>query len=45
MMELTYYFGYSYKEIADILGLTPSMVRDQLHQARKKIKSLIGDVK
>lgn len=43
MMELTYYFGYSYDEIASMLGCTPSVVRDQLYHARKKVKKLMGE--
>lgn len=42
MVELTYYFGYSYDEIAQMLDCKAIKVRDQLYMARKQIKSAVS---
>lgn len=41
MVELTYFFGYSYEEIAKMLNCKTSLVRHQLYQARKQMKQQI----
>lgn len=43
MMELTYYFGYSYDEIAVMLKSKPSVIRHQLYSARKQVKTLMRE--
>ncbi len=34
---LHYWHGLSYKEIADVMGLTPQAVKTRLHRARQKL--------
>ena len=41
MVELTYFFGYSYQEISEILDCKSSLVRHQLYVARKQMKQRI----
>ena len=38
MTELTYFFGYSYQEVSEILKCKTSFVRHQLYEARQLIK-------
>ena len=42
VMELTYYFGYSYKEIAQQLKCPESTVKTRMHYARRKLRALMG---
>ena len=39
---LYYYEGYSCEEIGRLLGRPASTVRNQLHEARKKLKKTLG---
>jgi len=43
MMELTYFFGYSYEEIGNMLSCKSSVVRHQLFTARKHVRSMMGE--
>lgn len=44
VIHLFYYEELSIKEISKILGLKESLVKTQLHRARKKLKSLCLDL-
>ncbi len=41
ILRLTYYDGYSQKEIAELLGLTPGNVRVLSLRGRKKLKAIL----
>lgn len=41
VMELTYYFGYSYKEISEICGSPENTVKTRMFHARRTLKSLL----
>ena len=40
---LHYQSGYSLKEVAEIIGSTPSAVGVHLHRGRKRLRELLGD--
>jgi RNA polymerase sigma factor (sigma-70 family) len=40
---LHYYAGYALKEVAEIIGSTPSAVGVHLHRGRKRLRELLGD--
>jgi RNA polymerase sigma-70 factor (ECF subfamily) len=39
---LLYWYGYSYEEIAETMGISVSAVKSRLHRARKQIARLIA---
>ncbi len=41
VMELTYYFGYTYKEIAEICGSPENTIKTRMFHARRHLKSII----
>ena len=41
VVELTYYFGFSYKEIAEIVGCPQNTVKTRMFHARAKLKELL----
>lgn len=41
VVELSYYFGYSYKEIADIMACPESTVKTRMFYARRMLRSLL----
>jgi RNA polymerase sigma-70 factor (ECF subfamily) len=40
---LHYYSGYSLREVAEIIGSTPSAVGVHLHRGRKRLREFLGD--
>jgi RNA polymerase sigma factor (sigma-70 family) len=42
VVELTYYHGCAYQEIADILGCPVDTVKTRMFHARRKLKPLLG---
>jgi RNA polymerase sigma-70 factor (ECF subfamily) len=40
---LHYHAGYSLKEVASIIGSTPSAVGVHIHRGRKRLRELLGD--
>jgi len=42
VVELTYYHGCSYKEIADIVGCPVDTVKTRMFHARRKLKALLA---
>ena len=41
VVELTYYFGFSYREIAEIAGCPVNTVKTRMFHARKRLKYLL----
>ena len=42
-LVLHYYAGYSLREVAGLIGSTPSAVGVHLHRGRKRLRELLGD--
>jgi len=40
-VELTYYFGMSYREIADVMDCSENTVKTRMFHARRKLKSIL----
>jgi len=43
VVELTYFHGCAYKEIADIMGCPVDTVKTRMYHARQKLKGLLAD--
>ncbi|EHS51239.1 RNA polymerase, sigma-24 subunit, ECF subfamily [Rhizobium sp. PDO1-076] len=43
VIELTYYSGYLYSEIAEILGCTVGTVKTRMMTARKRLREMLSD--
>jgi RNA polymerase sigma-70 factor (ECF subfamily) len=43
VVELTYYYGYSYGEIAEIVGCPENTVKTRMFHARTRLKALLGE--
>jgi len=43
VIELTYYEGYTYREIAAIVGCPIDTVKTRMFYARRRLKSLLAD--
>jgi len=43
VVELTYFEGYSYREIASIVGCPPDTVKTRMFHARRRLKALLAD--
>lgn len=44
VIELTYFFGFSYQEIADIAGCPVNTVKTRMFHARKRLKYLLPEL-
>lgn len=44
VVELTYYYGYSYPEIAAIIGCPENTVKTRMFHARRKLQSLLPEL-
>jgi RNA polymerase sigma factor (sigma-70 family) len=42
VVELTYHFGYSYSEIAEIMGCPVNTVKTRMFHARAKLRRILG---
>lgn len=42
VVEMTYYHGYAYREIAAIMGCPVDTVKTRMFHARRKLKALLG---
>ncbi len=42
VVELTYFYGYSYREIATIVGCPVNTVKTRMFHAHRKLKSILG---
>jgi RNA polymerase sigma factor (sigma-70 family) len=43
VVELTYFHGYSYGEIAEIVGCPENTVKTRMFHARSRLKELLGE--
>lgn len=43
VIELTYYHGYAYQEIAEIMGCPVDTVKTRMFYARRRLKALLAD--
>ena len=43
VVELTFYYGYSYREIASIVGCPPNTVKTRMFHARRKLRTLMPE--
>jgi RNA polymerase sigma-70 factor (ECF subfamily) len=43
VIELTYFEGYSYREIASIVGCPADTVKTRMFHARRRLKALLAD--
>lgn len=43
VIELTYYEGYTYREIAAVVGCPIDTVKTRMYHARRRLKSLLAD--
>ncbi len=43
VIELTYYQGYAYQEIAEIMGCPVDTVKTRMFHARRRLKALLAD--
>ena len=41
VVELTYQFGYSYAEIAEIVGCPVNTVKTRMHHARMQLRKIL----
>ncbi len=41
VVELTYYYGYAYKEIAEIVGCPVDTVKTRMFHARRKLRAML----
>ena len=41
VLVLTYQFGYSYREIGEIVSCPENTVKTRMHHARKALKSIL----
>ena len=44
VIELTYYFGYTYREISEILGCPENTVKTRMYHARRHLQDQTGGV-
>ena len=44
IVELTYYFGYTYKEIGEIVGAPENTIKSRMFYARKQMKQYLNSV-
>jgi RNA polymerase sigma-70 factor (ECF subfamily) len=44
VVELTYYYGYSYGEIAEIVGCPENTVKTRMFHARRKLQALLPEL-
>ncbi|MGF1551447.1 MAG: RNA polymerase sigma factor [Paracoccaceae bacterium] len=42
MMQLTYYYGYSVAEVAEVSGCPPGTVKSRMHEARRRLKEVLA---
>jgi RNA polymerase sigma factor (sigma-70 family) len=43
VIELTYYHGYGYREIAQIIGCPVNTVKTRMFYARRRLSDLLSD--
>lgn len=43
VVELTYYYGYSYREIAEIVGCPVNTVKSRMFHARRRLRELLSE--